>query len=56
MAEDQFTEENRKEILAAIGEAEMNTSGEIRLFIEDVCGDHVLDRAAFIFSELKMKA
>jgi uncharacterized membrane protein len=51
---DSFTEQDRNEILASIREAEKNTSGEIRLFIEDDCGENVLDRAAFIFQELKM--
>lgn len=53
-AEKKISEEDRKQILASIKEAERNTSGEIRLFIEDDCGDNVLDRAAFIFKELKM--
>jgi len=49
-----FSEDDRKQIVNAIKEAERNTSGEIRLFIEDDCKDHVLDRAAFVFNELKM--
>ena len=53
-ASDKFNESDRLVILAAIKEAEENTSGEIRLFIEDHCGENVLDRAAFIFSELEM--
>jgi uncharacterized membrane protein len=53
-AEDRLSESDRKEILAAIKAAEKNTSGEIRLFIEDVCGENVLDRAAFIFTNLKI--
>lgn len=53
-AEDKFSEEERLRIEAAIADAEKNTSGEIRLFIEDECGLNVLDRAAFIFRELKM--
>ena len=32
----------------------MTTSGEIRVHIEDECEEDVLDRAAFIFSRLKM--
>jgi uncharacterized membrane protein len=52
-AEDSFTSEQRAQILAAIKEAEKQTSGEIRLFIENTC-DEVLDRAAYIFKELKM--
>jgi uncharacterized membrane protein len=54
MAEDLFTEEKRTEIRKAIAEAEKNTSGEIRLFVESSCKEDVLDRAAFIFKELKM--
>ena len=49
-----FSEENWKKILSAIQDAERNTSGEIRLFVEDTCKGEVLDRAAFIFRELKM--
>ncbi|MCX6291279.1 MAG: TPM domain-containing protein [Bacteroidetes bacterium] len=54
MAEKKFSERDRQKILSSIKEAEQNTSGEIRLFIEDDCGDHVLDRAAFIFQKMKM--
>ena len=53
-AEDNFPEEDRQQILKVIAEAEKNTSGEIRLFIEDECGENVLDRAAFIFEEIGM--
>lgn len=53
-ASDRFDESDRLQILAEIKEAEKNTSGEIRLFIEDDCGENVLDRAAFIFKELEM--
>ena len=51
---DQFSESDRLLIMEVIKEAEKNTSGEIRLFIEDECGENVLDRAAFIFTELEM--
>jgi len=54
MAKEIFSEEKRAEILKAIGEAEKNTSGEIRLYVENKCKGDVLDRAAFIFKELKM--
>src|SRR4051812_18152013 len=54
VAENSFTEEQRKQILAAIKAAEHQTSGEIRLFIENKCADETLDRAAFIFKQLKM--
>lgn len=54
MASGKFTDKEREEILKEIAAAEKNTSGEIRLFVEDSCGDHVLDRAAYVFRELKM--
>lgn len=49
-----FTEEQKAEIVNAIKEAELNTSGEIRVHIEKNCPEDVLDRAAFIFEKLKM--
>ena len=55
-AEKYFTEEIRKGVNAAIAAAEKRTSGEIRLFIENNCIGDVLDRAAFLFKELKMDA
>jgi uncharacterized membrane protein len=54
MASGKFTQAERDVIVKAITEAEKNTSGEIRLFVEDVCGKNVLDRAAYVFKELKM--
>lgn len=53
-ASGKINESDRLKIVEAIGEAEKNTSGEIRLFIEDYCDENVLDRAAFIFNELGM--
>lgn len=49
-----FTEEQKKQITDAIKEAELNTSGEIRLHVEKSCKVDVLDRAAYIFKKLKM--
>jgi len=49
-----FTKEKRKQITDAIAHAEKQSSGEIRLFIDDECKDDVLDRAAFIFKQLEM--
>ncbi len=49
-----FTEEQLSEIVAEIAKAETQTSGEIRLYLEDDSKDDVLDRAAFIFEELEM--
>ena len=47
-----FSEEEHRKIIAAIKEAESQTSGEIRLFIEAHSKVEVLDRAAFIFQKL----
>ncbi len=49
-----FTTEQKKQITDAIKEAELNTSGEIRVHIEMDCKEDVLDRAAFMFEKLKM--
>lgn len=49
-----FSEAEKKQIVAAIGEAELNTSGEIRLHVEGPCKADVLDRAAYIFGKLNM--
>ncbi len=49
-----FSREDKVLILDAIKEAELNTSGEIRVHIEKTCKDNVLDRAAYIFEKLKM--
>lgn len=48
----QFTKKDRDNITAAIRQAEKQTSGEIRLFIEDKCKGNVLDRAAIVFEKL----
>lgn len=50
-----FTEEQKKQITDAIKDAELNTSGEIRLHVEKKCKINVLDRAAYIFDKLKMQ-
>uniref|UniRef100_UPI003216B436 TPM domain-containing protein n=1 Tax=uncultured Draconibacterium sp. TaxID=1573823 RepID=UPI003216B436 len=49
-----FSEENKLEITNAIRVAETNTSGEIRVHIEQHCKGDVLDRAAYIFEKLEM--
>ena len=49
-----FTEENKLQITNAIRVAETNTSGEIRVHIENHCKEEVLDRAAYIFEKLEM--
>ena len=49
-----FSEEQKKAISEAIAKAEHNTSGEICVHIETKCKADVLDRAAKIFSKLKI--
>lgn len=49
-----FSIEDKNAIRKAIEDAELNTSGEIRVHIENHCKGEVLDRAAFLFKELKM--
>ena len=49
-----FSKEEQQKIVAAIKEAELNTSGEIRVHIENRCKEEALERAAEIFYELKM--
>ncbi|MBN1927236.1 MAG: TPM domain-containing protein [Prolixibacteraceae bacterium] len=49
-----FTKEEKQEIKKAIETAELNTSGEVRVHIENRCEEDELDRAAYWFAELKM--
>lgn len=49
-----FTREQQALILAAVKEAEDQTSGEIRVHIETRCDEDVLDRAAWVFKQLAM--
>ncbi|MCJ7448452.1 MAG: TPM domain-containing protein [Bacteroidales bacterium] len=49
-----FTKEQQAHILAAIKEAEEETSGEIRVHIETNLSGSVLDRAAWIFKRIGM--
>ena len=49
-----FTTEQQKSIQDAIANAELNTSGEIRVHIDDNCKGDVLDCAANMFHQLKM--
>lgn len=49
-----FSDEQKNQITYAIKQAEFNTSGEIRVHIENNCKIEVLDRAAEIFSTLQM--
>jgi uncharacterized membrane protein len=49
-----FKPEEQEEIKQAIIAAELETSGEIRVHIENICKGDVLDRAAYVFHHLKM--
>ena len=51
---DIITEEQEKEIIEAIAQAEANTSGEIRVHIENNCPHDPLDRAVEVFAALHM--
>jgi uncharacterized membrane protein len=53
-AKEFFKPEEQEEIKQAIIAAEMETSGEIRVHIENICKVEVLDRAAYVFHHLKM--
>jgi uncharacterized membrane protein len=53
-AENFFTSEEKSTIVLAIQEAEKDTSGEIRVHIENRCKGEVLDRASQLFEILKM--
>jgi len=50
-----FTKKDQEEIKKAILNAEMDTSGEIRVHLESVCKEDVLDRASYLFDKLEMK-
>ena len=45
---------DRQRLEAAIKKAETNTSGEIRIHIENSCPEELMDRAAFLFEKLEM--
>ena len=49
-----FDDKTKAELVKVIKSAELNTSGEIRLHVENKCKIDVLDQAAFIFKKLKM--
>lgn len=51
---DFFSDEEKKEIRNSVKQAELNTSGEIMVHIENNCPESELDRSAFWFSELNM--
>jgi uncharacterized membrane protein len=53
-ATDFFSRQEKEEIKQAIMNAELDTSGEIRVHIENTFTGDVMDRAAFIFKQLGM--
>jgi uncharacterized membrane protein len=54
MVKDFFSGQEKEDIKQAIMNAELDTSGEIRVHIENTCSGDVMDRAAFIFKQLGM--
>lgn len=50
-----FNKEERDRIKKAILNAELDTSGEIRVHVESNCKEEVLDRTAFLFKKLGME-
>jgi uncharacterized membrane protein len=54
-AKDFFSPEEQGKIRSAIENAELDTSGEIRVHVENACKGDVLDRAAYIFKQLGME-
>ncbi len=49
-----FNKENKAIVVKAIEEAELATSGEIRLHVDDYCKGDLMDRAATVFEKLNM--
>jgi len=49
-----FTQEEQLQITQAIRDAESDTSGEVRVHVENSCKGDVLDRAAYIFKQLNI--
>jgi uncharacterized membrane protein len=49
-----FSKEQQAQILASVKEAELETSGEIRVHIETTLKGDVMDRAAWLFNKLGM--
>lgn len=51
---DYFSDQEKGCITEAIKNAELNTSGEIRVHIESRCKENVMDHAAWVFDMLEM--
>jgi uncharacterized membrane protein len=50
-----FTDEQQEDLRLAILNAELDTSGEIRVHIENTCQGEVMDRALVVFHKLGME-
>ncbi|MCK4879068.1 MAG: TPM domain-containing protein [Bacteroidales bacterium] len=50
-----FSKEEKELIKSAVKEAELNTSGEIRVHIDNHCKEDVMDRASWWFGKLEMQ-
>lgn len=53
-ARDFFSKEEEQQIQQAIKNAELDTSGEIRIHIENKCPGDVMDQSAYVFKKLEM--
>lgn len=49
-----FSKEEKDQIKSAVKQAELNTSGEIRVHLDNHCREDVMDRAAWWFGRLDM--
>ncbi len=49
-----FSKEEKQQIVNAIKQAELNTSGEIRVHVENNCPGDVLERATYWFEKMGM--
>jgi uncharacterized membrane protein len=50
-----FSKEEKEDIVQAVKNAELDTSGEIRVHIENSCKGDAKDRAAILFNKLGMQ-
>lgn len=50
-----LSKEEKELIKSAVQEAELNTSGEIRVHIDNHCREDVMDRASWWFEKLEMQ-
>ena len=53
-ARNYFTKVEKEDITFAIKNAELDTSGEIRVHIENTCKGEAKDQAAYLFNKLEM--